>query len=101
MEEVMKTEDILNLKIESRDHDINMTIRGYFRELLMELWREGECFSGKRPFGNSGWEHDLYKPLIRAGVIPGELDEDGYIEEVDSQAADKFVLKLIDAALTV
>ncbi len=32
------------------------TIRDYFLRLVEQLWMEGEGFSGKRPFGNSGWE---------------------------------------------
>ncbi len=32
---------------------------------------EGEGFSGKRPFGNSCWESDLYWPLAKADVIEG------------------------------
>lgn len=75
-----------------------LTVRGYLRELLLTLWEEGEGFSGKRPFGNSGWESDLYAPLIEAGFISGELDEDGYIETVGDEAG-AFVADLIVYAL--
>lgn len=51
------------------------TIRDYLKGLLTNLWTEGEGFSGKRPFGNSGWRHDLYRPLIAAG-FPAEDYED-------------------------
>ncbi|MCK4870706.1 MAG: hypothetical protein KAS93_06325 [Gammaproteobacteria bacterium] len=94
----MNSKEILNLKLESDDFDKDLTIGGYFKELLVTLWREGESFSGKRPFGNSGWEYDVYKPLIAAGVIAGKLDEDGYIEDVDNVPADKFIIGLIEAA---
>ena len=93
----MKTEDILNLKLNNSDFDEGLTIKGYFRDLLITLWKQGEGFSGKRPFGNSGWEYDVYKPLIAAGVIEGSLDEDGCIEECDNREADKFIIKLIEA----
>lgn len=63
----------------SSDAGDDITVRDYLRTLLTTLWSEGEGFSGKRPFGNSGWEHDIYKPLIAGGFIPGELDDEGYI----------------------
>ena len=96
----MTNQELLNLKVESSDHDDDLTIKGYFKLLLTELWREAECFSGKRPFGNSGWEYDLYKPLIKAGAVKGELDEDGYIDECDNEAADKLVFELIADCFT-
>lgn len=93
----MKKELALNLKLESYDFDEETTIKDFFKMLLLELWKAGESFSGKRPFGNSGWEYDVYKPLIKAGVITGTLDEDGYIENVDNVAADKIIAGLIEA----
>ena len=92
----MEHKDILNLKIESDDHSKDLTIKGYLKLLLFTLWDEGEGFSGKRPFGNSGWEYDLYKPLVKSCVVPGEMDEDGYIEDVDRPAANKLIFKLIE-----
>lgn len=58
------------------------TIRDYFRNLLLTLWNEVEGFSGKRPFGNSGWYLDLVYALARNGILQGAVfDEDGDIEE--------------------
>lgn len=79
----------------SSDAGDDLTIRDYFRVLLSTLWDEKEGFSGKRPFGNSGWEYDLYKPLIEAGAIPGKLDEDGYVEAVDRAVAHTYIADLI------
>ncbi len=93
----MKNEDILNLEFESRDLNRTLTIKDYFKRLLTTVWREGERFNGKRPFGNSGWERDLYKSLIKAKIIPGILDEDGYIEEVNYTQANKKVVELIQS----
>jgi hypothetical protein len=67
------------------------------------VWDEGESFSGKRPFGNSDWEYDLYVPLIQAGFIEGKLDADGYIDEWNFQPpvrakAHKYVRELIKYA---
>jgi hypothetical protein len=74
------------------------TIRDYLHELLLGVLVEREGFSGKRPFGNSGWEYDLYQPLIKAGLIDGELDEEyGYINSVDRKAGDEMILDAVDA----
>jgi hypothetical protein len=62
-----------------------------------KVWREGEGFSGKRPFGNSGWEWDLYVPMVRAGFVTGKFDEDGYAEELDDDSAEELILAAIDA----
>jgi hypothetical protein len=64
------------------------TIRGYLAALLRELWTDGEGFSGKRPFGNSGWEWDLYAALVRAGFVAGTFDEDGYLEDLPRASQD-------------
>lgn len=78
------------------DSDIgeNKTVRDYLHELLQTLWRETEDFSGKRPFGNSGWEFELYAPLIKSGHISGRLDEDGYVDKVGN-GGHAFVKELI------
>ena len=74
----MSTEEILNLKMGANDADAE-TVREYLVELLLHLWHEGEGFSGKRPFGNSGWDHELFCALITGKAMAGVLDEDGYI----------------------
>lgn len=58
-------------------------LRDYFKVLLLTLWEEGEGFSGKRPFGNSGWEWDIYHCLISIGAVAGtvELDGDGFVSD--------------------
>jgi len=89
----MTDDEILELKMTS---DIGeTTTREWLRELLLTLWREGEGFSGKRPFGNSGWEFDAYAALIKAGVVKGKLDEYGHVEKVDRDEAEKIVDRLI------
>lgn len=91
---------VLDLPMDANDSGA-ATVRGYLTALLAELWREGEGFSGKRPFGNSDWEYDLYLPLVKAGLVPGRLDEDDCIEYVDSRAADQLIaaaIKVLGAA---
>ena len=85
------------LDIEMQDNDAAAkTIRGYLKALLSKLWEEGEGFSGKHPFGNSGWEFPLYAALVKAGVVEGSLDEDGYLYSCDYKAANKLVYKAIE-----
>jgi hypothetical protein len=87
----------LELRFDSDAGD-NLTVRDYLRTLLETLWRQGEGFSGKRPFGNSSWEYELYEPLIAGGFIPGTLDEDGNVEDFDREAAEQYGFELIVAA---
>lgn len=54
---------VLNCPLEENDSGAN-TVKGYLKALLSTLWDECEGFSGKRPFGNSGWEYDLTDALI-------------------------------------
>lgn len=63
-----------------------LTIREYLCALLTKLWAEGEGFNGKYPFGNSGWEYDLYAALIGAGAVEGSLDEDGRVATINGDA---------------
>lgn len=75
---------VLAVMVEQSDLEGAMTVRQYLGALLSTLWEEGERFGGKRPFGNSGWEYDLYRPLVKAGIIEGQLDDDGDILDVNS-----------------
>lgn len=93
----MNGKEILELPMGPNDADAP-TVRGYFVKLLDELLTKGEGFSGKRPFGNSGWEYDLYLPLIQAGAIPGKI-EDGEIVEVDEPAARMALGSAVNALL--
>ncbi len=58
----------LDLPIPENDAQAE-TVREYFKELLTTLLIEEESFSGKRPFGNSGWQHDFLPTLEEAGFI--------------------------------
>jgi hypothetical protein len=86
----------LNVSLYSDDLKKMVTVRNYLKELLLTLWKEKEGFSGKRPFGNSGWHYDLYGALIAKRYITGYLDNDGYVESVDGDEADAFISKLIE-----
>jgi hypothetical protein len=86
---------VLALPFESDDLNETVTIREYLKRLLLTLWDEGEGFSGKRPFGNSGWEWDMAKPLIKFGIIEGSFDSDGYIENFDRTTYNKIIREAI------
>lgn len=77
--------EILALPMQDNDADA-ATIRDYLVALLAEVWKWGDEFSGKRPFGNSDWWYELYLPLVKAGVIDGDIDEDGNLEDSDNSA---------------
>jgi hypothetical protein len=82
---------------EQGEHDSGCTtVREYLRELLRKVWTEGGGFSGGHPFGNSGWEYDLYEPLVRAGLIAGKTDEDGYVISCDRAAGDALIAQAIE-----
>lgn len=91
--------DALNLKVET---DIGtVTIREYLYALLKKLWVHGESFNSKRPFGNSGWQNPLKKPLIEAGFVKGKIvtKDNGftYIETISDSEFDNFTEKMIYA----
>lgn len=84
-----------NLTFESMDLNKEISIKDYLKELLITLWREDEGFSGKRPLGNSGWKFEIYECLIKNSIVPGTLDEDGYVIEIDTDKADEIIYDII------
>lgn len=88
-------DNILDLPM--RPNDANaQTIGEYLVELLLRLWSDGEGFSGKRPFGNSGWQFDLYLPLVQAELVEGKIDNDGWLETCDEKTADQMIAEAIE-----
>lgn len=88
--------NVLDIEMQENDSGAN-TIRGYLKALLWTLFNEGEGFSGKRPFGNSSWEYDLYIALVAAKAVDGTLTEDGYIDTVDYKEANKLIFEAIES----
>lgn len=89
--------NILDLPLGGNDANAN-TIREYFRTMMVELWIRGESFSGKRPLGNSGWEYPVYEALVKAGLIEGQVDENGYIiGDFDRDKAHSLVTEALKA----
>jgi hypothetical protein len=71
------------------------TIRDYLVKLLTQVWEELDNFSGKRPFGNSGWEWEVHEALFRAGLIEGVWQDEETMQEADENAGDELVLAAI------
>lgn len=91
----MTNKEILELKFESTDLGAEITIKDFFKKLLTTLFEEGECFSGKRPFGNSGWDWDLKICLVKNGVVNGEYNSKYDDWDFDSEEVDKKIFELI------
>ncbi len=91
-------QQILAVPMDGNDADAD-TIHDYLTTLLLTVWDEQDGFSGKRPFGNSGWAWDLYLPLVKAGFVSGEFYEDGDIKTatVDKKAAHALIYRAIQA----
>jgi hypothetical protein len=73
------------------------TIGEYLTKLLQGVWEDRDGFDGKRPFGNSSWEGEVYIALVEAGLVAGVMDDDSleYMEDCDEQYANR----LVDAAI--
>jgi hypothetical protein len=87
--------DVLACPMDDNDAGAD-TIRAYLVALLAELWKQGEGFGGKRPFGNSGWEYELYGALAKAGYVKATFD-DGYLDDVDIKAGDRLIAAAIES----
>jgi hypothetical protein len=75
------------LSLPMQENDANArTIREYLVALVERVWDEAEGFSGKRAFGNSDWQGEVYETLIEAGLADDEAQADsiirGAIEEM-------------------
>jgi hypothetical protein len=91
---MINPQSVLDVPMEENDAKSG-TIREYLIKLLSTLWEEKEGFDGKRPFGNSSWDYDLIKALVKAGIIEGSFDEDGYLETCDDEKGDWLVAAAI------
>lgn len=98
------TDGLPVLDLPMGDNDANAaTVRDYLKALLTKLWEKGERFSGKRPFGNSGWEQELNLPLVKAGLVKGKMEtyeaHDGSVRESVYDVDDEAVAQLIFEAI--
>ena len=89
------------LEINSDDFDEPVSFEYFFKLLLKELWIEEEGFSGKRPFGNSGWTYCIYKAMSLAGYSKYKSfydEDDNYLDvyDFDKVKLDKIILSYIE-----
>ena len=64
----------------------------YILWLAAGAWRWEESFNGKRPFGNSGWQQEVYDALAREGIIDGDEDE-RYLHALVGRAIEQWARK--------
>ena len=88
--------NILDIEMQPND-DGAKTIGEYLIALARNVWIEGEGFSGKRPFGNSGWQWEVYCALAEAGAIDGYRDKYGCwdISRGEERKAHELILKAL------
>lgn len=70
-------------------------VREYLLKLLDTLLAEEEGFSGKRPFGNSGWLGEIELALVKSGHVKGTVDEDGFLETSDEKRFQKMLKQCV------
>lgn len=89
---------MLDLAMTPEENDARAsTVREYFALLVEQVWVQGEGFRGKRAFVCTGWDWDLFVPLIRAGLIKGTIDEYRRPAEFDYTEGDRLVKLAIKA----
>lgn len=94
----MQPNEILDLPMSTNDAGAS-TVREYLKILVYKVWGEEEQFSGKRPFGVTGWQNEVYRSLYRAGLIEGTEDGEGWISNLDREAGDALILNAILTSL--
>lgn len=66
---MLSSTDILQSPMKEPGFPEINTVGDYLAQLLATLLSESESFSPKRPFGNSGWERDIFNAVVEAGHI--------------------------------
>lgn len=91
--------DILALPMEENDAGAT-TVKAYLIALLSRVWKLNEGFSGKRPFGNSSWQNELYEPLAKAGLVESDIEDGRHYakyEKANRELAHALIFKAIEA----
>ena len=93
-----KADEILGCPMDPDTNDAGACcVREYMTELMKSVWHDGEGFSGKRPFGTSGWEHEVYTALVRAKIIKGTVEDgEAWADGYDTKKAHALVAAAID-----
>lgn len=75
------TDEVLDCPMLTGNDAQAETVRDYLTSLLLAVWDEEEGFSGKRPFGNSGWSSDIIDALIAADLAGEDDDTDTMVRD--------------------
>lgn len=89
-EQAVTVQQVLDCPMGENDADAK-TVREFLGTLLLTVWIEQEMFSGKRPFGNSSWQHEVYIALAVAGYIEGSKDDEDWGWEYDEAAGNALI----------
>lgn len=100
----MDIQAVLDCPMQENDSGAD-TVKGYLKALLFTLWDEEEGFSGKRPFGNSGWQSDVAFALVKGKLIKGRITsetEDGEtlyeeLDDADYEAMNELISRAIQS----
>lgn len=71
------------------------TVGEYLVVLLRDVWQQEQGFNGKRPFGNSAWQWEVYESLGDAGLIEVTYSEFDEPQLADRAAVDALIEKTI------
>ena len=94
MKEIPDIQKVMALEF---DCDLGrVSVRHFLIELAKQCWIEGESFGGNRPFGNSGWQYEVYYALADAGFIKGKRVGNEWLT-LDDKAGHKLILACFDA----
>lgn len=88
---------ILAAPMRENDADAG-TVGDYLAKLASMCWEYEDGFGGKRPFGNSGWKHEIYDALVHAGIMQGVIEDDGLVGTLDRDERDRIDVLVTEAA---
>jgi hypothetical protein len=92
---------LLDCPMDPDNNDAQASSLGeYLLELSRQVWIENEGFSGKRPFGNGGWEFDVYNAVAAAGLMESVTRTYSWGDEISfSDTEERRIDDLISEAL--
>lgn len=88
-----------SLTFYSIDMDGSISIKEYLKRLLCQLWLDNDSFIVDKPFGNADWADSIYACLIKNKIIEGDIDEDGFLHNLEypeQKKADILIMALIN-----
>lgn len=87
---------IMSLPMPHPESGDDSTIGENLRDIMRRVWEKEEGFSGKRPWGYSGWQLSFYEVLVKFDVIEGSFDEYGYLDSCDDADGFEIICECIE-----